>query len=128
MEEAAAAAAAAGDCRPSIYRAARRIKRQENTLYNALRSIYEDSVFVAEIAGLWPALPLLANLRCGRWYSPRFYGSCYFKSTDGHTNNWDFNTSRLNLHVAHLAGKPLIHYDPSFGHQVMLEFDYPLSL
>nr|AKM76531.1 initiator tRNA phosphoribosyl transferase family protein [California macrophylla] len=89
----------------SIYRAARTIKRRDNTLYNALRSIYDDSIFVGEIAQLWPDLPLLANLRCGLWYSPKFHSTCYFKSTDGHTNNWSFNTSRLNLHVAHLAGQ-----------------------
>nr|AKM76538.1 initiator tRNA phosphoribosyl transferase family protein [Geranium incanum] len=89
----------------SIYRAARTIKRRENTLYNALRSIYDDSIFVGEISQLWPDLPLLANLRCGLWYSPKFHSTCYFKSTDGHTNNWSFNTSRLNLHVAHLAGQ-----------------------
>ncbi|XP_037493183.1 uncharacterized protein C3F10.06c isoform X2 [Jatropha curcas] len=94
-----------GEGKISIYRAVRTIKRRDNTLYNALRSIYEDSIFVGEIAQLWPELPLLANLRCGLWYSPKFYGTCYFKSTDGHTNNWSFNTSRLNLHVAQLAGQ-----------------------
>lgn len=88
----------------SIYRAARTIKRRQNTLYNALRSIYDDSIFVGEISQLWPQLPLLANLRCGLWYSSKFHSTCYFKSTDGHTNNWSFNTSRLNLHVALLAG------------------------
>ncbi|XP_020089262.1 uncharacterized protein C3F10.06c isoform X2 [Ananas comosus] len=101
----AAAAAEEEEARMSIYRASRSIKRRENSLYNALRSIYEDSVFVAEIAGLWPQLPLVANLRCGLWYSPRFHSTCYFKSTDGHTNNCSFSTSRLNLHVAHLAGQ-----------------------
>lgn len=90
--------------RLSIYKAARTIKRRDNSLYNALRSIYEDSIFVAEISQLWPELPLLANLRCGLWYSRTFHSTCYFKSTDGHTNNWSFNTSRLNLHVALLAG------------------------
>ncbi|KAF3623603.1 putative tRNA A64-2'-O-ribosylphosphate transferase-like isoform X2 [Capsicum annuum] len=89
----------------SIYKASRTIKRRENTLYNALRSIYEDSVFVGEISQLWPELPLLANLRCGLWYYKKFHSTCYFKSTDGHTNNWSFNTSRLNLHVALLAGQ-----------------------
>lgn len=92
------------DERVSIYRASRTIKRRENSIYNALRSIYEDSIFVGEIAQLWPELPLLANLRCGLWYSSRFESNCYFKSTDGHTNNWSFNTSRLNLHVALIAG------------------------
>ncbi|KAJ4842834.1 hypothetical protein Tsubulata_033654 [Turnera subulata] len=94
-----------GDGKISIYRAARTIKRRENSLYNALRSIYEDSIFVGEISQLWPDLPLLANLRCGLWYSPAFHSTCYFKSTDGHTNNWSFNTARLNLHVALLAGQ-----------------------
>ncbi|XP_021807288.1 tRNA A64-2'-O-ribosylphosphate transferase isoform X1 [Prunus avium] len=89
----------------SIYRAARTIKRRENTLYNALKSIYDDSIFVGEILQLWPDLPLLANLRCGLWYSSKFHSTCYFKSTDGHNNNWSFNTSRLNLHVAQLAGQ-----------------------
>ncbi|CAN1143590.1 Uncharacterized protein C3F10.06c, partial [Linum perenne] len=89
----------------NIYRAARTIKRKENTLYNALRSIYEDSIFVGEISQLWPELPLIANLRCGLWYSGNFFATCYFKSTDGHTNNWSFSTARLNLHLAHLAGQ-----------------------
>ncbi|TYI79540.1 hypothetical protein E1A91_D05G028200v1 [Gossypium mustelinum] len=89
----------------SIYRAARTIKRKDNTLYNALRSIYEDSIFVGEISQLWPQLPLVANLRCGLWYNPKFHSTCYFKSTDGHTNNWSFNTSRLNFHIALLAGQ-----------------------
>ncbi|RVW38329.1 Uncharacterized protein C3F10.06c [Vitis vinifera] len=91
--------------RLSIYRVSRSIKRKENSLYNALRSIYEDSIFVGEISQLWPQLPLLANLRCGLWYSPNFQYTCYFKSTDGHTNNCSFNTSRLNFHVALLAGQ-----------------------
>ncbi|KAM7509592.1 hypothetical protein LguiA_020045 [Lonicera macranthoides] len=93
------------DERLSIYKASRSIKRRDNSLYNALRSIYEDSIFIGEISQLWPDLPLLANLRCGLWYSPKFHSTCYFKSTDGHTNNLSFNTSRLNLHVALLAGQ-----------------------
>lgn len=89
-----------------IYRACRSIKKRENSLlYNALRSIYEDSVFVSEISGIWPDLPLIANLRCGLWYSSRFDATCYFKSTDGHTNNCSFSTSRLNLHTAQIAGQ-----------------------
>lgn len=88
----------------NIYKICRSIKRRDSSLYNALRSIYEDSIFVGEIAQLWPELPLLANLRCGLWYSPNFHSNCYFKSTDGHTNNLSFSTARLNLHVALLAG------------------------
>ncbi|KAL1555008.1 tRNA A64-2'-O-ribosylphosphate transferase isoform X1 [Salvia divinorum] len=89
----------------NIYKICRSIKRRDSSLYNALRSIYEDSIFVGEIAQLWPDLPLLANLRCGLWYSPNFHSNCYFKSTDGHTNNLSFSTVRLNLHVALLAAQ-----------------------
>ncbi|KAL4563882.1 hypothetical protein LXL04_027930 [Taraxacum kok-saghyz] len=89
----------------SIYRASRTIKRKQSSLYNSLRSIHEDSIFVSEIAQLWPELPLVANLRCGLWYGKKFHSNCYFKSTDGHTNNLSFNTSRLNLHLAILAGQ-----------------------
>ncbi|CAH1420346.1 unnamed protein product [Lactuca virosa] len=92
----------------SIYRASRTIKRRQSSLYNSLRSIHEDSIFVSEIAQLWPELPLVANLRCGLWYAKKFHSNCYFKSTDGHTNNLSFNTSRLNLHVAILAGNEFI--------------------
>ncbi|KAL8502911.1 hypothetical protein ACS0TY_021873 [Phlomoides rotata] len=91
--------------RQNIYKISRTIKRRENTLYNALRSIYEDSTFVGEISQLWPELPLVANLRCGLWYSPKFDFNCYFKSTDGHTNNLSFSIPRLNLHVALFAGQ-----------------------
>ncbi|KAL3825194.1 hypothetical protein ACJIZ3_021223 [Penstemon smallii] len=91
--------------RLNIYKASRTIKRKDNTLYNALRSIYEDSIFVGEISQIWPELPLVGNLRCGLWYSRKFHSTCYFKSTDGHTNNLSFNTSRLNLHVALLAAQ-----------------------
>ncbi|CAM8887253.1 unnamed protein product [Rhodiola kirilowii] len=89
----------------SIYRLARSIKRKDNSVYNALHSIYEDSIFVGEISQLWAQLPVMANLRCGLWYSSNFHSTCYFKSTDGHNNNWSFNTSRLNLHVALLAAQ-----------------------
>ncbi|KAL6578318.1 hypothetical protein OROMI_010646 [Orobanche minor] len=89
----------------NIHKLYRSIKRRDSSLYNALRSIYEDSIFIGEIAQLWPELPLLANLRCGLWYSPNFHSNCYFKSTDGHTNNLSFSTARLNLHVALLAAQ-----------------------
>ncbi|CAL1368819.1 unnamed protein product [Linum trigynum] len=83
----------------SIYRAARTIKRKDNSLYNALRSIYEDSIFVGEVSQLRPELPLLADLRCGFWYSHGFVAMCYFKSTDGHTNDCSFSTALVLLSV-----------------------------
>jgi len=99
----------------------RAIKQRERRTYNHLRSIYEDSLFVHEmlqtLAGGGasdsdpgdppaPRLPLLANLRCGAWYSDMFDGDCYFKSTDGHTNHWAFSMgSRLNANVLASAAK-----------------------
>lgn len=48
----------------------------------------------------------VANERCGSWYINRnkhnqVY-SAYFKSTDGHTGEWDFNVRRGNFHLLDL--------------------------
>ncbi|KAJ0683304.1 putative tRNA A64-2'-O-ribosylphosphate transferase, rit1 domain-containing protein [Helianthus annuus] len=64
----------------SIYRASRTIKKKHSSLFNSLLSIHEDSIFVSEIAQLWPELPLVANLRCGLWYAKKFHSNCYFKT------------------------------------------------
>ena len=50
-------------------------------------------------------LPVIANLRCGLWYTPDLHGTCYFKSTDGHAGNWMFSLTRLNMHVAITAAR-----------------------
>ncbi|CAJ1406550.1 unnamed protein product [Effrenium voratum] len=86
------------------HREARRFARRSTAKY--LRSISEDCAFVARArATLAPQWPLLANLRAGAWYaSPdSLEGTCYFKSMDGHRNEWDFSLIRLNLNVARLA-------------------------
>jgi tRNA A64-2'-O-ribosylphosphate transferase len=83
----------------------RELKREQNSLFNCLSSIYHDAAFVNEISVLYPGVPLLANLRCGLWYTPSPTDTCYFKSTDGHTGNWSFSTTRLNWHVAELAAE-----------------------
>lgn len=83
------------------------VHADEMNLRNRLLSIHEDATFVEKWATAHPRVPLVANLRCGKWYVPLEEGkdavSCYFKSTDGHTGTWDFNLRRLNLHVAKLA-------------------------
>jgi tRNA A64-2'-O-ribosylphosphate transferase len=72
---------------------------------NRLLSVIKDSKFVTSIRErYYPDLPLIPNERCGRWYVPPEYFEgqytpSYFKSTDGHTNNWSFSTRRLNLHL-----------------------------
>ena len=64
-----------------------------------------DSAFVAEVAALYPDLPVLANLRCGLWYVAAPDSTCYFKSTDGHFGQWAFSLTRLNLATALLAAR-----------------------
>lgn len=91
---------------PSIYKITRELKKESHTLFNCIHSIVSDASFIHEVRQLYPSLPLIANLRCGLWYTgPNPDGTCYFKSTDGHCNNWSFSTSRLNLNVATEAAK-----------------------
>ena len=61
---------------------------QTPSLHSRLHSIARDAAFVAELASLYPQLPLVANLRGGLWCAPRFEDTCYFKSTDGHEGQW----------------------------------------
>lgn len=80
------------------------LRRSALSISNRLRSIESDAAFVAEVAEHY-SLPLIANERCGSWYiSPDIKaGSAYFKSTDGHTGQWDFSFRRLNLQILPLA-------------------------
>ena len=90
---------------PSFNQVLRTLKREENSLYNCLNSIYHDTAFIESACQLYPSFPLYANLRCGLWYNPEPQHTCYFKSTDGHYGNWAFSTVRLNWHVALLAAE-----------------------
>lgn len=68
----------------------------------------EDVKFVNSIAAHFghrqAAVPVLvlANQRCGSWYvDPRIHSQAarvpvYFKSTDGHSHQWNFNLRRAN--------------------------------
>lgn len=88
---------------PSMSQVLRSIKRQEQGHFNCVASIIDDSSFVQQMAEHWEGLPLFPNLRCGLWYVRSPSATCYFKSTDGHSGNWSFSTTRLNLHVAEAA-------------------------
>ncbi|CAN6606756.1 tRNA A64-2'-O-ribosylphosphate transferase [Trichomonascus vanleenenianus] len=76
------------------------IRKSSRSVRNRIQSIVKDSQFVCEVSDRY-GLPLIANERCGRWYVPpqKIQESVYFKSTDGHVNQWSFSTRRLNLHV-----------------------------
>lgn len=80
----------------------REIKREYRSLRNRVQSILLDNHFITQkVVPRFPDYPLIPNERCGLWYiHPKdFKDSCYFKSTDGHINQWDFSTRRLNLHL-----------------------------
>lgn len=80
------------------------LRRSALSVTNRLRSIEADAAFVREVAAHYD-LPLIANERCGSWYIPPEVksGSAYFKSTDGHTGQWDFSFRRLNLQLLPIA-------------------------
>lgn len=78
------------------------IKKEDKSLRNRLQSILLDHNFLCnEVLPCFPDYPLIPNERCGVWYcNPKDYTqTSYFKSTDGHTNQWDFSSRRLNFHI-----------------------------
>ncbi|KAF9485227.1 initiator tRNA phosphoribosyl transferase [Pholiota conissans] len=81
------------------------IRKESLDIYNRLHSIEEDVAFIEQAHKAYPNAPLLRscpNLRCGAWYTDPSYAThvpAYFKSTDGHNNNWSFNLRRANLHL-----------------------------
>lgn len=76
------------------------IRKESRSVKNRIQSIFADAQFVLEVHRRY-AFPVLCNERAGRWYVPEVIrsGSVYFKSTDGHTNQWGFSTRRLNLNL-----------------------------
>ena len=82
------------------------LRRSALSISNRLSSITKDAKFVQAVSEAY-RLPLVANERCGGWYmSPeKKVESVYFKSTDGHTNEWKFSTRRLNLQVLDVVEK-----------------------
>ncbi|KAI0629429.1 initiator tRNA phosphoribosyl transferase [Trametes polyzona] len=78
------------------------VRKESLDIYNRLHSIAEDVHFVQRVHESYPDLPVLPNLRCGAWYvDPEIATDepVYFKSTDGHFGNWNFNLRRPNLHL-----------------------------
>ncbi|KAG9008895.1 hypothetical protein FRB93_005945 [Tulasnella sp. JGI-2019a] len=81
------------------------LAKEKNGLHNRLRSIHDDADFVDSVhREHYGHFPIVPNLRCGSWYVDPTVPQCvqipaYFKSTDGHLNNWDFNLRRSNLHL-----------------------------
>ncbi|KAF9524838.1 tRNA A64-2'-O-ribosylphosphate transferase [Crepidotus variabilis] len=84
------------------------IRKESLDIYNRLHSIEEDISFVNQVYEAYRDAPLLPNLRCGAWYTDPKIATvlpAYFKSTDGHFNNWSFNLRRSNLHLLQLLAE-----------------------
>ncbi|KAG5636416.1 hypothetical protein H0H81_008126 [Sphagnurus paluster] len=84
------------------------LRRESLDIYNRLHSIADDAQFVAQVHASYPTTPLVPNLRCGAWYADPAIAStvpAYFKSTDGHFNNWSFNLRRPNLQLLPLIAE-----------------------
>ncbi|BGP36497.1 tRNA A64-2'-O-ribosylphosphate transferase [Rhodotorula kratochvilovae] len=76
------------------------IRGQLRDTYNRLHSIASDADFVhEEVARAYPDFPVVANQRAGAWYVKPSdeKAHAYFKSTDGHANEHNFNLRRANL-------------------------------
>ncbi|KAF9494201.1 initiator tRNA phosphoribosyl transferase, partial [Pleurotus eryngii] len=86
------------------------IRKESLDIYNRLHSIEEDIKFVHLVHEAYSEhdIPFLPNLRCGAWYTDpeiAYDSPAYFKSTDGHCNNWSFNLRRANLHLLTLVSE-----------------------
>ncbi|WVQ67329.1 uncharacterized protein L199_005525 [Kwoniella botswanensis] len=80
----------------------------QHDLFNRLHSISADENFVKDVAENWfdGRFEVVPNQRCGNWYCDPSTSSkayAYFKSTDGHMTQWDFNLRRSNLSLAKYA-------------------------
>lgn len=90
------------EAKNSLNQVNKSIKKEYKSLRNRLQSILLDYRFLSqEVIPHFPDYPLIPNERCGLWYcNPKdFEQTSYFKSTDGHMNQWDFSTRRLNFHL-----------------------------
>ena len=86
-----------------LYWLQRKVKTEGMSIRNHLMSILHDSNLVSSIRSFLHQSVLFANLRNGLWYSEKFDGKCYFKSTDGHDRHWSFSLTRMNLEFACVA-------------------------
>ncbi|KAI0827991.1 initiator tRNA phosphoribosyl transferase [Trametes gibbosa] len=90
------------DLREANAQALAYVRKESLDIYNRLHSIAEDVHFIQQVHEAYPEVPILPNLRCGAWYVDPSIATdkpVYFKSTDGHFGNWNFNLRRPNLHL-----------------------------
>eukprot|EP01084_Bolivina_argentea_P122684 217403_1 len=91
---------------PSLNQINKSLHSNKFSIRNRLLSIYDDHSFVKHIhSSSFQQYPLTANLRCGSWYVHPTNHWCYFKSTDGHFQKWNFNLRRFNPNTLKLIIK-----------------------
>ena len=80
------------------------VRKEKYSVINRLLSIDNDAkqvqCQVQQIKEMAPHIEwqVVANARCGLWYADSTMTS-YFKSGDGHYNEWSFSLRRLNAHL-----------------------------
>lgn len=91
------------------------LRRESRDIASRLLSIRHDVLFVDAVVDAFYPLPLVANLRCGAWYTrpERTVGTAYFKSTDGHMHQWQFSLKRANLHLVPIIERGADDQEPS---------------
>ena len=88
-----------------LHKLQRNVKQERNSIRDHLKSIVMDSKFIYTLNNMLPEFKIIGNLRNGVWYIPESLkeGECYFKSTDGHDNIWNFSLTRMNLNLYKIA-------------------------
>ena len=88
-----------------LHKLQRHVKQEKNSTRDHLKSIMMDSKFIYTLNNMLPQFKIIGNLRNGVWYIPESLkdGECYFKSTVGHDNIWNFSLTRMNLNLYQIA-------------------------
>ncbi|THH32491.1 hypothetical protein EUX98_g1661 [Antrodiella citrinella] len=73
------------------------LRKESLDIFNRIHSIAEDVLFVEVVGKAYPGLPVLRT-EFAVWGLASPYAA-YFKSTDGHYNNWSFSLRRPNIHL-----------------------------
>lgn len=63
----------------NVNKISRQLRRSDLSLRNCLHSVDVDAAWVAHLAACFPGLPVVANLRCGLWYTREAQATAYFK-------------------------------------------------
>jgi hypothetical protein len=63
----------------NVNKVSRHLRRADLSLRNCLHSVSADADWVDAVAARFTGRPVVANLRCGLWYTRRADATAYFK-------------------------------------------------